>query len=185
MVLAIPGPVIAAFITITMAGIFIIGTKVILQGGLDYRGTLIAGVSFWVGVGFQNGAVFPEHLSGFAGGLLENGMMAGGFTAIAMTALMELTKPRPSRLEVECDLSGPGRNPGVHPRIRVAKRLGRSHGGPPRRRRRGDSAHAPGPGGGRVKNPSGAGCSSSRAARTAARLSSSSPRKGRRIFRTG
>ena len=104
-VLAIPGPVIAAFITITMATIFIIGTKVILQGGLDYRGTLIAGISFWVGVGFQNGAIFPEHVSGFAGGLLQNGMMAGGFTAIAMTALMELTKPRPSRIEVECDLS--------------------------------------------------------------------------------
>ena len=104
-VLAIPGPVVAAFITITMAGIFIIGTKVILQGGLDYRGGLIAGISFWVGVGFQNGAIFPEHVSGFAGGLLQNGMMAGGITAIAMTALMELTKPRPSRLEVECDLS--------------------------------------------------------------------------------
>ncbi|MYA97808.1 MAG: hypothetical protein F4X91_15525 [Nitrospinae bacterium] len=104
-VLAIPGPVVAAFITITMAGIFIIGTKVILQGGLDYRGTLIAGISFWVGVGFQNGAIFPEHVSGFAGGLLQNGMMAGGITAIAMTALMELTKPRPSRIEVECDLS--------------------------------------------------------------------------------
>ena len=107
-VLAIPGPVTAAFITITMATIFIIGMKVILQGGIDYRGGLIAGVSFWVGVGFQNGVVFPELLSGFGDGLLQNGMMAGGLMAIFMTALMELTKPRPSRLEVECDVSALG-----------------------------------------------------------------------------
>ena len=104
-ILAIPGPVVAAFITVTMATIFIIGMRMVVQDGLDYRKGLIAGVAFWVGVGFQNGVVFPEYVSEFAGGHLGNGMVAGGLVAIVMTLFVELTKPRRSRIEVEFDLS--------------------------------------------------------------------------------
>ena len=104
-ILAIPGPVSAAFITITMATIFIIGFKVILQDGIDYRKGLIVGVSFWVGTGCESGAIFPVLVADFAGGLLQNGMIVGGVTAIAMTLFVELTKPRSHRLEVEYDLS--------------------------------------------------------------------------------
>ena len=104
-ILAIPGPVAAAFITVTMATIFIIGMKMIVQDGIDYRKGLIAGVAFWIGAGFQSGAVFPEPVSEFAGGLLQNGMIAGGLTAIAMTLFVELTRPRRSRIELAFDLS--------------------------------------------------------------------------------
>ena len=104
-ILAIPGPVTAAFITVVMATIFVIGMKMIVQDGIDFRNGLIAGVAFWVGVGFQNGMVFPEYVSEFAGGHLGNGMMAGGIVAIAMTLFLELTKPRRTRIEVEFDLS--------------------------------------------------------------------------------
>ena len=110
-VLAIPGPVTAAFVTTMMATIFIIGMTVIVQDGIDYRKGLIAGISFWIGVGFQNGEIFAEQFAGFAGGLLQNGMITGGIVAILMTALAELTKPRRSRIEVEFDVS-------VLPRIR-------------------------------------------------------------------
>ena len=103
--LAIPSPVIAAFITITMATIFILGIKIVVQDGLDYRRGLIAGVAFWLGVGFQNGVIFPEYVLEFAGGLLRNGMIAGGLVAIVVTLFVELTKPRRSRLEVEFGLS--------------------------------------------------------------------------------
>ena len=104
-ILAIPGPVAAAFITVTMAAIFIIGMKMIVQDGLDYRKGLVAGVGFWIGAGFESGAVFPELVSGFAGGFLQNGMIAGGVAAIAMTLFVELTKPRRSRLELAFDRS--------------------------------------------------------------------------------
>ena len=104
-ILAIPGPVIAAFVTVTMATIFIVGMRVIIQDGIDYRKGLIAGVSFWVGVGFQSDAVFAGQVSEFAGSLLRNGMLTGGIAAVVMTMFVELTKPRRRRIEVELDPS--------------------------------------------------------------------------------
>ena len=104
-ILAIPGPVIAAFVTVTMATIFIVGMKVIVQDGVDYRKGLIAGIAFWIGAGFQSGAIFAEHVSEFAGALLQNGMLTGGLAAILMTAFVELMKPRRRRLEVAFDPS--------------------------------------------------------------------------------
>ena len=104
-ILAIPGPVTAAFIGVTMATIFVIGMRIIVQGGIDTRQGLIAGVSFWAGAGFQSGVIFPELVSGIAGGVLNNGMIAGGILAILMTLFVQLTKPRPHRIDVAFDLT--------------------------------------------------------------------------------
>ena len=100
-ILAIPNPVVAAYATVLLSMLFVVGMKVVVQDELDYRTGLIVGVSFWAGVGFQNGVIFPEYFAEFAGGLLQNGMTAGGLVAILMTLFVELTAPRPSRVEVE------------------------------------------------------------------------------------
>ena len=99
-VLAIPGPVAAAYIAVLLAMLFAVGMKIIVRDGIDYRKGLVAGVAFWAGVGFQNGLIFPEYFSEFAGGLLENGMTAGGLVAIIMTLFMELTASRRRRIRV-------------------------------------------------------------------------------------
>ncbi len=104
-VLAIPGPVVAAYATVLMAMLFMVGLKIVVQDGGDYRKGLISGVAFWVGVGFQNGVIFPDYFSGLVGGLLQNGMTAGGLAAIFMTLFVELTEPRRSRTRVELALS--------------------------------------------------------------------------------
>ncbi len=104
-VLAIPGPVVAGYLAVLMAMLFLVGIKVLLQEGLDYRKGLIMGVAFWIGVGFQNGMVFPELVSQFAGGLLSNGMTAGGLAAIFMTLFLEMTAARRSRMEAEPELA--------------------------------------------------------------------------------
>ena len=104
-VLAIPAPVTAAFITVTMATIFVIGIKVIVQDGIDYRKGLIVGVAFWIGVGFESGVIFPELVADLTGGFPQNGLIAGGLAAIAMTVFVELTKPRSTRMEVKLDLA--------------------------------------------------------------------------------
>ena len=103
-VLAIPGPVAAAYVTVLLAMLFVVGMKIIVQDGVDYRKGLIVGVSFWLGVGFQNGVIFPEFVADFAGGLLQNGMTAGGLAAILLTLFVELTAPRRRRIELAFEL---------------------------------------------------------------------------------
>ncbi len=105
LLLAIPGPVVAAYATVLMAMLFVIGMKVVVQDGVDYRRGVVVGVAFWIGVGFQNGVIFPEYFSEFAAGLLQNGMTAGGLAAILMTMLVEWTQPRRRRLETACNVS--------------------------------------------------------------------------------
>ena len=104
-VLAIPAPVAAAYVTVLLAMLFVVGMKIVVKDGADYRKSLIAGVSFWIGVGFQQGAIFPEIFADFAGGLLQNGMTAGGLAAILLTLFVEYTSPRPSRVKAAFALS--------------------------------------------------------------------------------
>ena len=104
-VLAIPGPVVAAYATVLLSMLFVLGMTVVIQDGIDYRKGLVAGVSFWIGVGFQHGLIFPDLAAGVAGGLLQNGMTAGGLAAILMTGFLELAAPRRSRLETDLDVS--------------------------------------------------------------------------------
>ena len=98
-VLAIPGPVVGAYLLVLVALLFIIGIGMVMQGGMDLRKGVIVGVSFWLGVGFQNDAIFPEVVSGFAGGIFANGITAGGLAAIFMTLIVSLSGPRPARME--------------------------------------------------------------------------------------
>ncbi len=104
-VLAIPGPVVAAYLVVLMGAILLLGMKMVLHDGIDHRRGLVVGVAFWLGVGFQYGAIFPEFTNDFAGGLLRSGVTAGGLVAIIMTGLMEITNPRRSRIETVLDVS--------------------------------------------------------------------------------
>ena len=104
-VLAIPAPVAAAYITVLLGLLFVVGMRIVIQDGIDYRKGLIAGVSFWLGVGLQNGAIFPEFISGFAAGLLDNGITAGGLVAILLTLFVELTAPRRRRIQTPFEVA--------------------------------------------------------------------------------
>ncbi len=112
MILAIPSAVVVAYLTVVLALTFVRGMTEVVQGGIDHRKALIAGVAFWVGVGCQNDLLFPEVLAELGGGLLANGITAGGIMAILMTLFLEATAPRSRRIEVELDLS-------VLPKIRA------------------------------------------------------------------
>ncbi len=110
LLIAIPSPVAAAYVGVLIALLFVQGMRIIIQDGLDHRKATVAGVSFWVGVGFQNGVIFPELLGdGFVGVLLGNGMTSGAIVAVLMVAFMELTKPRRRRLRTALDDDAPAR----------------------------------------------------------------------------
>ena len=96
-VIAIPSPVVAAAIGAGMVMLFVVGLREVMQEGLDYSTGLIVGVSFWIGVGFQAQSIFPDIVQDFAGGLFQNGMVAGGLTAILLTLAVNLAQPRRGR----------------------------------------------------------------------------------------
>ena len=104
LLVAIPGPVAGAFVTFLIALLFIQGMRIVLSDGIDHRKAVIAGVSFWVGVGFQYQLIFPDAIGeGFVAVLLGNGMTAGAIVAVALSAFSELTSSRRRSLQVGLD----------------------------------------------------------------------------------
>lgn len=104
LLIAIPGPVAAGYILLLIGLLFVQGMRLVLRDGLNHRKAAVVGLSFWLGVGFQNRWIFPDILGdGFVGVLLGNGMTAGTISAVAMVVFMDLTGSRRRRLRVPLD----------------------------------------------------------------------------------
>ena len=99
LLLAVPNPVAAAYLLVLMALLFMLGVEIIVQDGVDYRKATVAGVSFWVGVGFQHQLIFAEYIGERWLTLLSNGITSGGLTAVLLTLFIGLTAPRSRRIE--------------------------------------------------------------------------------------
>ena len=105
LVVAMPAPVAAAYVTVLLGLLFVQGMKIVIQDGVDHRKAIVVGLSFWFGTAFQNRWVFPDLLGeGFLGVLLGNGMTSGALAAIAMMVFMELTSARRRRMEAALDI---------------------------------------------------------------------------------
>lgn len=102
-ILAVPDPVVAANVTVLIAILFALGMRIVVQDGVDYRKSVVIGLAFWLGVGFQNQEIFNDYLGGSIGTILGNGMTAGASVAILLTLVMEIAKPRRRRLEARLD----------------------------------------------------------------------------------
>ena len=105
LLLAIPGPVMCAFVMILLGLIFMEGARTVVQDGLDYRKALAAGVAVLAGVAVGNSSVFTDLLGDSWGRLLGSGITFGTATAILLSVLMELTNPRARRLRAELAVS--------------------------------------------------------------------------------
>ena len=104
LLVAIPAPVIAAYITILLSLLFVQGMRMIVQDGVDHRKATVVGLAFWLGVGFQGQVIFPSLITGFWGVLLGNGMTAGATVAVLMTMFFNVTGPRRDSLRVPLDI---------------------------------------------------------------------------------
>ena len=100
LLIAIPAPVAAAYITVLLGLLFVQGMRMIIQDGIDHRKAAIVGLSFWIGVGFQAQVIFPHLLGDLWGTLLNNGMTSGAIVAIGMMLFLNLSSPRLKRIEV-------------------------------------------------------------------------------------
>ena len=102
-ILAVPDAVVAASIAIVMCMFFVVGMREVVSGiGANPRNGLIAGLSVWTGIAVEFDLVFPDFFADFAGGLLSNGMTAGGLVVILLTAL---TMPRLARFSGRLDVT--------------------------------------------------------------------------------
>ena len=100
MLIAIPGPVVAAYYVALVALLFYFGLQILQHDGFDSRKGLVVGLAFWLGLAFQLDWIFPEYFQGPWSELLANGMTVGGMTVIALTLFEELTGSRRERLRV-------------------------------------------------------------------------------------
>ena len=105
LLVAVPSPVAAAYIMIIMGLVFIEGVQTVTQDGIDHRKAVVVAVSFWVGMGFQNQAIFADLLTGTWDALLSNSVTSGGLAAALLIGFIELTASRRKRLEVDLDFA--------------------------------------------------------------------------------
>ena len=107
--LAIPHPVVGAFGLGLIGVLFSLGMHLVVKDGMHLRKAVVVGLSFWVGVGFQARAIYPELLEGPWAPLFDNGMTAGGLMAILLMLFLNATGARPRRLETDLDLAAGAR----------------------------------------------------------------------------
>ncbi len=100
LVMSIPPPVLGAYITVIFGLVFAQGMRVIFQEGIGRQMSLIAGLSFWIGVGIQFQAIFPGHLATPTGRMLANGLTAGGLSILLLSLFMGVTGPRRHKTEI-------------------------------------------------------------------------------------
>ena len=98
LILSIPDAVIGAYAVVLIAILFVLGMRIVVGDGMDYRKAAIVGVSFWVGSGFQGGGLFTDQMSPFFAEMMGNGMTSGGLTALILSGFVELTASRRRRL---------------------------------------------------------------------------------------
>ncbi len=107
--LAIPSPVMGAYLLTAVGILFVSGIQTVVSDGLDRGKALAVGIAFSVGVGLDNQTIGAELMGETWGPLIDNGMLAGALTAVLITQFMELTsRGRRARLEADLHPSAAG-----------------------------------------------------------------------------
>ncbi|MDE0267754.1 MAG: hypothetical protein OXI96_01780 [Acidimicrobiaceae bacterium] len=100
--LAIPNPVMGAYLLTAVAVLFVSGIQTVVASGLDKGKALTVGIAFSVGVGLDSQTIGADLLGETWGTLIDNGMLAGTLVAVMMTWFVELTsRSRRARLKVD------------------------------------------------------------------------------------
>ena len=103
LLLAIPGPVLGAYLMLAMGMLFVSGLQTILRDGLDPRRVLVVALASALGLGLHGHPIMKDLFGEQVGPLLGNGVTIGALVAIGMTFLLEALSSRRSRLEATLD----------------------------------------------------------------------------------
>lgn len=107
--LAIPSPVMGAYLLTAIGVLFVSGIQTVVADSLDRGKALTIGIAFSVGMGLDNQTIGADLLGETWGPLIDNGMLAGALTAVVMTRFVELaSRGRRARLRVDLHPSAIG-----------------------------------------------------------------------------
>ena len=101
--IAVPSPVMGAYLLYLMGLLFVEGMRTVVQEGLDQRKTLVVAIAFSVGVGVEYHGFFATVFGGAWAASLDTAMTVGALLAVLMTFTMEALGKRPLRMKGQLD----------------------------------------------------------------------------------
>ncbi len=101
---SIPGPVMAGFLVVLSAYLFVDGARTVMQSEESRARITVAGVCFWIGASFQFGLFSLPDVGPVFATLVQSGITTGGVAAIVMILYLEFTNPRRMRFQSELDI---------------------------------------------------------------------------------
>ena len=101
---SIPGPVMAGYLIVLSAYLFIDGARTVMQSEETRQKITVAGVCFWIGAAFQFGLFSLPNVGPVWETLLQSGITTGGVAAIVMILYLEFTNPRRMRFQSKLDI---------------------------------------------------------------------------------
>ena len=104
-ILSIPPAVVGSYILVLILLLFMHGIRMVAEDGLSYEKGFIVGMGFWLGVGFQQKAIFHEIMPDWLSPILGNGMTAGTIVTLLLVALLGLRRGKKSSLKAPLDIS--------------------------------------------------------------------------------
>ena len=99
LLLVIPTPVMAAYLIVVLAPMFVEGMKAIIQSEPDYSRSLIVGTSLAIGLAFQY-ELIGLPIGSLWESTLQKAVTAGGISVILLTLGLEIMGPRRRRLRL-------------------------------------------------------------------------------------
>lgn len=103
LLIAIPGPIVGAFLFFLLAILFVSGLRLIGSSGFPFESAVIVGVAFWFGHLFQNQDFFPRLIPEVLKPFFSNGMVSGGVMALVFSWLYHIRPRRFIRFSVSCE----------------------------------------------------------------------------------
>ena len=107
--LAIPSPVMGAYLLSAVGLLFVSGLQTAVSDGLDRGKALTVGIAFSLGLGLDSQTFGADLLGETWGPLIDSGMLAGALVAVLLSFFVELTnRGRRDRLSVDLHLTAVG-----------------------------------------------------------------------------
>ncbi len=98
-ILSVPKPVVGSYLLVLILLLFIHGVRMVVSEGLSFEKGMIIGMGFWLGVGFQQKAIFYDSIPGWLAPIVNNGMTIGTIITLLLVGVLNLGHGRKAVLK--------------------------------------------------------------------------------------